>query len=120
MTIFAGLFCRHAGARVVFCAVHYHPDASRLTLITDKLGVRPLYYWIGDDHVIFATALRVLEGLADLPKQMDLRAVTEAACFGFPLGDRTPYQGVRALRAAEIVEVSGAGVGRSKIGRAHV
>ncbi|OLC08598.1 MAG: hypothetical protein AUI57_12275 [Candidatus Rokubacteria bacterium 13_1_40CM_2_68_8] len=106
-----------AGARGVFCAVHYHPDASRLTLITDKLGVRPLYYWIGDDHVIFATALRVLEGLADLPKQMDLRAVTEAACFGFPLGDRTPYQGVRALRAAEIVEVSGAGVGRSQYWR---
>src|SRR3989442_771418 len=29
-----------AGARGVFCAVHYHPDASRLTLITDKQGYR--------------------------------------------------------------------------------
>src|SRR5436189_143421 len=102
MTIFAGLFCRLAGARGAFCAVHYHPDAGRLTLVTDKLGVRPLYYWIGDDHVIFATALRVLEGLAEVPKQMDLRAVTEAACFRFPLGDRTPYQDVYALHAAEI------------------
>jgi len=65
-----------AGARGVFCAVHYHPDAGRLTLVTDKLGVRPLYYWIGEDHVIFATAMRVLEALAEVPKQMDLRAVT--------------------------------------------
>src|SRR5438874_2138025 len=106
-----------AGARGVFCAVHYHPDAGRLTLVTDKLGVRPLYYWIGEDHVIFATAMRVLEALAEVPKQMDLRAVTEAACFGFPLGDRTPYQGVRALRAAEVVQVSGAGVARSQYWR---
>ena len=106
-----------AGARGAFCAVHYHPDAGRLTLVTDKLGVRPLYYWIGEDHVIFATAMRVLEALAEVPKQMDLRAVTEAACFGFPLGDRTPYQGVRALRAAEVVQVSGAGVARSQYWR---
>src|SRR5439155_551720 len=101
----------------VSCAVHYPPDAGRLTLVTDKLGVRPLYYWIGEDHVIFATAMRVLEALAEVPKQMDLRAVTEAACFGFPLGDRTPYQGVRALRAAEVVQVSGAGVARSQYWR---
>src|SRR5439155_596785 len=65
----------------------------------------------------FATAMRVLEALAEVPKQMDLRAVTEAACFGFPLGDRTPYQGVRALRAAEVVQVSGAGVARSQYWR---
>ena len=90
----------------VFCAVHYSREPCRLTLIADKLGLRPVYYWIDDDRVVFATALRVLEEHADVPKRMDLRAVTEMANFGAPLADRTPYAGIRVLQPAEILRVS--------------
>ncbi len=104
-------------ARGVFCAAHYHPRDRRLTLLVDKLGLRPLYYWIGDEYVVFATALRILEALPQVPKQMDLRAVTEMVCLGVPLGDRTPYTGVQLLRAAEMVQVSAGGVARSQYWR---
>ena len=92
-------------ARGVFCAVHYDPVSRVVTLITDKLGVRPLYYWIDNTYVVFANALRILEGLSAVPKTMDLRAVTEMVGFGYPLANRTPYAGIYALRAAEIVEI---------------
>jgi len=92
--------------RGVFCAVHYSREPCLLTLVTDKLGLRPLYYWIDDDRVLFATALRILEQHPDVPKRMDLRAVTEMANLGVPLADRTPYAGIRVLRAAEVLRVS--------------
>lgn len=93
-------------AQGVFCAAHYQPAGGTLSLIADKLGVRPLYYWIGEKYVAFATALRVLENLAEIPKEMDVRAVTEMICLGVPLTDRTPYTKISLLKAAEIIRIS--------------
>jgi len=94
----------------VFCAVHYEPAKGRISLITDRLGIRPLYYWIGEQYIVFATALRILEEIPIIPKCMDLRAVTEVASFGFPLNNRTPYWNVFVLKAAEIVQIDEKGV----------
>jgi asparagine synthase (glutamine-hydrolysing) len=89
-----------------FSFVHYQPQTETLTLVADKLGVRPLYFWIDDELVVFASTLRVLEECPLVPKQMDLRAVTEMVGLGAPLGDRTPYLGIRLLKAGEIVEIT--------------
>lgn len=93
-------------ARGAFCAAHYQPERGELSLIADKLCVRPLYYWADDRYVVFATALRILESLDLVPKEMDVRAVTELVGFTFPLGPRTPYRNVSLLRAAEVVQFS--------------
>lgn len=100
-----------------FCAVHYQPATGELSLIADKLGLRPLYYWIDENHVIFASALRVLEGLTEVPKRMDVRAATEIAGLGYPLGDRTPYASIFVLKAAEVVRVDERNVSRSNYWR---
>lgn len=93
-------------ARGVFCAAHYDPAMHRLTLATDKLGVRPVYYWADPDRIVFASALRIIEALAFVPKVADFRGITELACLGTPLGARTPYAGIRILRSAEVVRIS--------------
>jgi asparagine synthase (glutamine-hydrolysing) len=101
-------------ARGVFCLAHYQPDTGSLTLATDKLGIRPIYYWIGESYVIFATALRILESVAEIPKVMDIRAVTETFALEYPLSDRTPFAEVSLMRAAEIIHVDGNRVTRDQ------
>ncbi len=96
-----------------FCVVHYQPRTGTVCLIADKLGLRPLYFWIDDNLVVFASALRILEGFPLVPKSMDLRAVTEIVALGAPLADRTPYAGISLLKAAEIVKVTNEGTSRS-------
>ncbi len=93
-------------AQGTFCAVNYQPSVSKITLIPDKLGLRPLYYWINERYVIFATALRILEGVAEVPKVMDIRAVTEVVGLSYPLGNRTPFADVFMLKAAETVQIT--------------
>ena len=100
-----------------FCVVHYQPQTGSLTFIADKLGIRPLYFWIDDDLCVFASALRILEDFPLVPKKMDLRAVTEVVALGSPLADRTPYAGVCLLKAAEIVQVTNEGTSRSSYWR---
>jgi asparagine synthase (glutamine-hydrolysing) len=94
----------------VFNAVHFHPARRTLTLVTDKLGIRPLYVWEGEDIVVFATALRILESVPQVVKTMDLRGVCELTAFGYPLADRTPYVGIRRLLPAERLSVSREGI----------
>jgi asparagine synthase (glutamine-hydrolysing) len=93
-------------AEGTFCLVHYEPQTATLTLVADKLGIRPLYFWIDEERVVFATALRILEGLSFVPKKMDLRAVTEIVALGSPLADRTPYAGISLLKSAEVVRIT--------------
>lgn len=104
-------------AKGVFCAAHYQQSEGSLTLIADKLCIRPLYYWEGEEYIVFATALRILEALSMVPKVMDLRGVAEIASMGYPLGTRTPYVNIFLLKAAEIVQFSDKRVSRSQYWR---
>jgi len=108
---------RLGASRGVFSGSHYAAAPGQLSLVTDKLGVRPLYYWVGPEYVVFASALRILEALPEVPKQMDLRGVTEIATLGYPLGDRTPYAGIRALQAAEVAQFTAEGLRRFRYWR---
>jgi len=99
-------------AEGTFCLVHYQPQTGTLSLVADKLGIRPLYFWIDDNRVVFASALRILEGLSFVPKKMDLRAVTEVVALSAPLADRTPYSGIYLLKPAELVQITGTGISR--------
>lgn len=105
------------GADGTFCAAHYDPAARRLSLVADKLSLRPLYYWVNEEFAVFASALRIIESLPLVPKEMDLRAVTEMASIGLPLGTRTPYANVSLLRAGEVLHVGESEVSRRRYWR---
>ncbi len=100
-------------AEGTFCMVHYQPQTGTLALVADKLGIRPMYFWADETQVVFATALRVLEGLPWVPKKMDLRAATEVVALGAPLGSRTPYAGISLLLPAEVWQTSAAEISRT-------
>lgn len=89
--------------RGTYCAAVYKRARPELALATDKLGVRPIY-WLSDGrYLLFSGALRLLEDLPDLGLTVDLRGAMEQACFGYPLGDRTPYSQVRSLRGGQLL-----------------
>ncbi len=100
-----------------FCAVHYDPETPALTLIADKLAIRPLYYWVGGHHVVFSTALRVLEAVGEVHKSMDFQGVTEIAYLRYALSRRTPYAEIAAINPAELVTAAEGRVTRSRYWR---
>jgi hypothetical protein len=104
-------------ARAPYCAVHVDPGRGRAALLADKIALRPIYYWENNHVIVFATALRILEHCPLVPKVMDLGAMSEIACFGFALSDRTPYVGIKRLRAGEILDVSAGTSRRSRYWR---
>jgi len=93
-------------ARGIFAAAHYDRQSGRLRLATDKLGLRPMYYFVGDRYIIFASALRILEHVREVPKQMDVRGVTELYALEYPLADRTPFAAVKLMKGGEVLDVN--------------
>jgi asparagine synthase (glutamine-hydrolysing) len=90
--------------RGTYALCHYDEAADILWLATDKVGVRPLYYHIGREHLYFSTCLRVLEGIADVPKRMDMAAIAQESTCGYPLGDRTPFADIKILLSGEAIQ----------------
>ncbi|HBI69520.1 MAG TPA: hypothetical protein DDZ22_11010 [Massilia sp.] len=100
-------------ARGTFCGLYYGTTGHRLNLFVDKIGVRPLYVWVGAQFVVFSTALRILEAVPSVPKKFDLRGVTELVALGYALADRTPYQGINMLRSGEMISIEAGKVTRA-------
>jgi len=100
-----------------FCAAHYARATGVLRLITDKVGVRGLYYWANHEIVVFASALRIIERLSCVQRSLDVRGVAETIAFGHPLGDRTPYRGVKRLLPGEVILISKSAISRSRYWR---
>lgn len=95
-----------SGCRGTHCGVHYDAVGRKLALFVDQAGVRPLFLWVGEHYAVFATALRILKAVPQVPKKFDLRGVAEIAAYTYPLAERTAFEGIRCLKAGEAVTVT--------------
>lgn len=86
-----------------YCAAYFDPRSATGYLIADRLGLRTLYYCVVGDFVYFATALRILEALPEVPKVLDVLAMTEINGFGYPFGGGTAYADIKMLLPCEVL-----------------
>ncbi len=99
-----------AASRGSFALVHHVAQSGELRLATDAVGLRTIYYTVQNGLLVFATALRVLESLAQIDKRLSDQGMIELCVFSFPLADRTPYDRIKVLREAEMLVASESGV----------
>ena len=99
-------------ARGTYCFIHYNAPEQRLWLVADPVGLRPIYYTLRDDILVFASALRILEAVSMVEKRLSLEGMAELCGLDYHLGERTPYENIFVLRESELVEVTEEGVRR--------
>lgn len=92
--------------RGTYCAFFYDMLSEDVYLVSDKLGIRPIYYWISQSYIVFSSTLRVLENLSLISKEIDFKGISEAIIFGEPLSDRTFYKNISVLESGEVVNIS--------------
>jgi asparagine synthase (glutamine-hydrolysing) len=74
-----------------------------LTLVRDRLGVKPLIYTARNGCLAFASTVRALRQ-AGLAGDIDPTAISEFLEFGWVTDDRTIFEGVSKLAAGTILE----------------
>jgi asparagine synthase (glutamine-hydrolysing) len=91
--------------RGMFAIGLWDQTQSKLFLVRDRLGVKPLVYSLRSGTLAFASTVRALRD-GGFAGELDSDALAEFLEFGFVTDDRTIYEGVAKLRAGELLEWS--------------
>ncbi|MEM1423057.1 MAG: asparagine synthase (glutamine-hydrolyzing) [Planctomycetota bacterium] len=97
--------------RGMFSAAIYDAALRTVTLVRDPLGVKPLYYALAGARLVFASEPQVVAAHPSVGAHADLRMCSAyTTTIRTVLGERTMYEGVRALRAGQLMrcDLSGA------------
>jgi asparagine synthase (glutamine-hydrolysing) len=78
---------------------------ERLTLVRDRLGERPLYYYDDGDEFVFASEVRCLEAALCGRLTHDDASLLSFIGLGRLTGDRSLYQEIKALPAGAVLQV---------------
>jgi len=86
-----------------FVAAIWEREKRKLVLVTDRLGLQPLYYAKPSGNLIFASGVRALLAEAALSRAVDHIAVAQFLTFDHLLHDRTLLQEVRLLKPGSML-----------------
>jgi asparagine synthase (glutamine-hydrolysing) len=82
----------------MFAFALWESDERRLTLVRDRLGIKPLYWSLDDGVLAFASELRALRRIDPRPRALDRDALVTYFRLNHFAEDRTVHEGVRRLR----------------------
>src|SRR5438552_17860991 len=90
----------------MFACAFWDARTSRLVLVRDRLGKKPLYYYRDAERVVFGSELKAVLAHGGVPRTLDLGARGEYLTHGYVVGDEAIVKGVRHVAPAEAVIVA--------------
>lgn len=86
--------------RGMFAFALWDSDRHRLLLARDRLGQKPLYYGIFDYHLYFASEIKALVTLSNIPRRVNWQAIDHYLTYHYVPGDLTAFDGIFKLPPA--------------------
>ena len=96
--------------RGMFAIVVWDEQARRGILVRDRLGIKPLYYAVQGDQLLFASELKCLLASGEVDSSLDYEAIDAYLTLGFFPGPATPLAAVRKLMPGHRIVVDSAGM----------
>jgi asparagine synthase (glutamine-hydrolysing) len=88
-----------------FNAFLWDKSLRKLTIINDRLGLRPLYFTEIDGDIFFASEVKAFYAVAGFRPSLDHGFLYQFLEYGFPLGEVTMVREVSQMPMATIAEV---------------
>ncbi len=84
-----------------FVAALVEAQTGKVVLLNDRYGLRPLYYSLGEEELVFAPEVKgVLAARPDARHRLDWISLGQFLSVDYFLGDRTPFEDVKVLPPA--------------------
>lgn len=83
-----------------------------LFIARDRLGIKPLYYTVGDEGVVFASEIKALLAVAKEKPKVNLEMLDAYMSVGYVPTERTLFQGIEKLPPGWCMRVDRDGVHR--------
>jgi asparagine synthase (glutamine-hydrolysing) len=94
-----------ARLRGMFAFAIWDARTRVLLLARDRVGKKPLFYWIGRDRLLFASEIKALLVDRAVPLTPDPRAIDHFLALHYMPAPNTAFQGIYKLPAAHWLEV---------------
>jgi asparagine synthase (glutamine-hydrolysing) len=69
----------------------------QLLLARDHVGVKPLYYWVDRERIYFASEIKALLRVPEIPNELNVAAVPDYLAFLWAPGGETLLRGIQKL-----------------------
>lgn len=86
--------------RGMFAFAVWDSPSRRLFLARDRLGIKPLHYWVAGDRIAFASEIKALLPIPDLSPRVDERAVDLYLTYGYIPSPYTIFHEIHKLPPA--------------------
>ena len=94
------MFSRLVG---MFAIAIWDSRRQRLVLARDRFGEKPLYYWEGQDALVFGSEIKSILMWPGVPRTANLAALHDFLSFGYAPGPDTAFAGIKRLQPAHIL-----------------
>jgi len=90
--------------RGMFAFAVHDPKANKVFLVRDRVGIKPLYYKLSDQGVVFASELTAIAAV-DEDLQLDPESVSLYLRYGYVPAPRTIYRDVFKLEPGHVLSI---------------
>lgn len=98
----------------MFALALWDERTDTLWIARDRLGVKPLYYYLDERRLIFASEIKALLAHPDLPREIDPKGLMNYLAYGHAVAPDTIYRGVRKLLPGHTLRVRGRDVAMTR------
>ncbi len=84
--------------RGMFAFAIWDQPRRRLLLVRDRLGIKPLYWTMAGDRLLFGSEIKALLASGLVPATVNRRAIPELLATRYVSGDETLFQGIYKLQ----------------------
>ncbi|MDR0933138.1 MAG: asparagine synthase (glutamine-hydrolyzing) [Victivallales bacterium] len=88
----------------MFAFAAYNTKTRRVLLARDRLGQKPLLYFVSNGMLVFASEFSALKCHPAMPTELDVNAVSDYLSFQYVPGTGTIYRGVHKLAPGHQLE----------------
>jgi asparagine synthase (glutamine-hydrolysing) len=88
--------------RGMFAIALWDSRNQKLLLLRDRIGKKPLYYYLGKDRILFASEIKALLIDRSIPKEIDPIALDSYLSFGYVPSPLSIFKAIRKLPPAHM------------------
>lgn len=87
----------------MFAIAVWEKRFQRLSLVRDRLGIKPLYWWWSEGRIVFASELKALMCHPDFSRQVDRDSAAAFLRFSYVPAPHTIFQDVYKLEPGQLL-----------------
>jgi asparagine synthase (glutamine-hydrolysing) len=100
--------------RGMFAFAIWDREKGTLFVARDRLGIKPLYYQLTSDSILFGSEIKVILAQSNTHRDFHFSALPEYLAFGYLSGEETFYEGILKLMPGHWLEVNSSGVTKAQ------